>query len=362
MERLIEKIRNGDTAASEALVKRYQGMAITYAYSLTRRFDSAEDVAQEAFIQVFLDIGKLENPAAFARWLKAIIFTKWNRHARRKLPPMEPYDEDQSGSAEGKEPVDPIVEEERRRLAWHLVDSLPGKERTVVSLFYLSGYRMKEIGDLLSVPISTVKSRLYTARLKMQRRFQEAAGGALPSARHRSVLPESAVNVQLSERKEPVNIAMEGQIHRNDIAKFARENYHLVVNMAEAYSGDGGMDLTDLINAGHMGLMVAIDKYHSSCGHEFVPYATWWIRQAVTRANADWWMHRAEGIPIAEKTHEYGAFSTRTVEKIQKIIQVYRSLAGDSGRKPSTEEIAAEMKVPLANLREVLEMSKAESS
>jgi len=358
MERLIERIKNGDIAASEVLVKRYQGMAIGYAYSLTGNSHAAEDIAQEAFVQVFMDIGKLECPRAFAGWFRKIIFTKWTRHLRQKLPPMEVYDEDSNSSAEGREPADPAIEGERREQVLRLVDALPGKERTVISLFYLSGYRMKEIGDLLSIPISTVKSRLYTARLKMQRKFQEMTGAGAREARLGG-FPDSIASVGSPEGKEPVNTAMAEGIQESDIGKIAKENYHLVADMAGEYAGDGGVQLTDLMQAGHMGLMVAIEKYHPSCGHEFVPYATWWIRQAVTRANANWWIQRAEAKPIEARTHEYETFSTRTVEKIQEIIRTYRSLVRDFGRGPSTEEIVEKMKVPLDGLREVLEMASA---
>ena len=355
MEKLIEKIKNGDAAACEALVKRYQDTAMAYAYSLTGNRQTAEDVAQEAFIQAFVDIDRLKNPNAFRAWLKRIIFTKWSRHQRQKLPPMVSFEEDQD-VVDARFPMDPIEDEERRQQALRLVDALPGKERTVVSLFYLSGYRMKEIGELLSIPISTVKSRLYTARLKLQNQYRDMAARDLGPVH--GVLTDQAARTTRPERKERVSTTMQSKIGKSEIGKVAQEHYHLVVSMAEKYGSDSGVELTDLMLAGHLGLIVAIDKYHPSCGHEFDAYATWWIRQAVTREIAFWWMRRAEGKPIAAKTHEYKGFSERTIERVQEVVSSYRSLVKDLGRALSAEEIANEMRVPLEHLAEVLEMAK----
>jgi RNA polymerase sigma factor (sigma-70 family) len=356
MKKLIEKIKNGDAAAFETLVRRYQDMAIAYAYSLTGDRQTAEDVAQEAFIQAFVDIDRLRNPNAFRAWFKRIIFTKWNRYQRQKLPPMVPYEEDQD-SVDAKLPVDHIVDKERRQQALRLVDALPGKERTVVSLFYLNGYRMQEIGELLSIPISTVKNRLYTARLKLQNRYQIIATRDRESIH--SMLTDKAALTTRPERKETVGTAMPRETDKRKIGRMAQENYHLVISMAEEYGSNAGVELTDLMLAGHLGLIIAIDKYHPSCGHEFETYASWWIRQAVTREIAFWWIRRAEGKPITTKTHEYKKFSAHTSERVRDVVSRYRSLVEDLGRVPSAEEIANEMRVPLEQLSEVLEMAKA---
>jgi RNA polymerase sigma factor (sigma-70 family) len=357
MKKLIEKIKNGDAAACETLVKRYQDMAMAYAHSLTGNRQTAEDVAQEAFIQAFVDIDRLKNPNAFRAWLKRIIFTKWNRHRRQKLPPMVSFEEDQD-FVDARLPVDPIEDEERRQQALRLVDALPGKERTVVSLFYLSGYRMKEIGELLSIPISTVKSRLYTARLKLQDQYRDLAARDLEPVH--SMLTAQAARTTDPERKERVRTPMTGEFDKSEIGKVAQEHYHLVVSMAEAHGNNSGVEPADLMLAGHLGLIVAIDKYHPSSGHEFEAYATWWIRQAVTREIAFWWMRRAEGKPIRMRPpRDQKKFSERTIEGVKEVVSHYKSLVGDLGRVPSGEEIANEMKVPLEHLSEVLEMAKA---
>ena len=150
--------------------------------------------------------------------------------------------------------------------------------------------------------------------------------------------------VKLLTAQQEVSLAK--RIERGDIRakhELTEANLRLVVSIAKRYHTDG-MSFLDLIQEGNLGLIRAVEKFDYRKGHKFSTYATWWIRQAITRAIAD--KARTIRIPV------------HMVEKINKLIRVQRQLLQNMGREPLPEEIASEMGMTDAEIREILRISQ----
>ena len=194
---------------------------------------------------------------------------------------------------------------------------------------------LKEIGK---VPLLSAEEEIELA--------QKMEDGAV-AAEKIEILKERMKNMDEAEAQEVRDEIkmLQLDVDRGGDAKkrLAEANLRLVVSIAKRYVGRGMLFL-DLIQEGNLGLIKAVEKFDYRKGYKFSTYATWWIRQAITRAIAD--QARTIRIPV------------HMVETINKLIRVSRQLLQELGREPSPEEIAEEMNMPVDRVREILKISQ----
>ena len=151
--------------------------------------------------------------------------------------------------------------------------------------------------------------------------------------------------IPLLSTEEELDLAKKIQEEHDEFSKdvLVNANLRLVVSIAKRYVGRGMMFL-DLIQEGNLGLIKAVDKFDYTKGYKFSTYATWWIRQAITRAIAD--QARTIRIPV------------HMVETINKLVRVSRQLVQELGREPTPEELAKELNMPVEKVREISKISQ----
>jgi RNA polymerase primary sigma factor len=191
------------------------------------------------------------------------------------------------------------------------------------------------------------KIRQSNGRLDTEHRFEDARviKREIKQLKREMKRLETESSTSFAELKQTLAAILSGELE-SDIAK--REmivaNLRLVVSIAKKYN-NRGVQFLDLIQEGNIGLMKAVDKFEYRRGYKFGTYATWWIRQAITRAIAD--QSRTIRVPVHMN------------EAINKLIRTSRCLVQEFGREPTNEEIATRMDFPISKIRKILEITRA---
>ena len=226
-----------------------------------------------------------------------------------------------------------------------LVERIEQANREIIGCEHKSGLSIKELQKTLrEIRSSPLRQRAIAKKLGIRPDEIEEMALVIANARKKVNRVEEEAKLTEHVLRDTVNEIEDGERTAEKAkAELVEANLRLVVSIAKKYT-NRGLQFLDLIQEGNIGLMKAVDKFEYKRGYKFSTYATWWIRQAITRAIAD--QARTIRIPV------------HMIETINKLIRTSRYLVQELGREPTPEEIAEKMELPLDKVRKVLKIAK----